>query len=163
MPNASYTVTTFDFLASGADLYSGFLDAEVIIAPRSRVRRAARGALRRRRDRWPRRRADASFRFAEALGQPCPGLAAVGRGLLHDSRAALLGIFVAREVGVESIAEPRHLVGAGRVVDEIGRLSRVGLEIVEFVAEPRIEGWIAPDQLPPSSATMRALPCSAKR
>jgi len=31
-PDSSYTVTTFDFLASGADLYSGFLDAEVIIA-----------------------------------------------------------------------------------------------------------------------------------
>jgi 2',3'-cyclic-nucleotide 2'-phosphodiesterase (5'-nucleotidase family) len=31
-PAATYTVTTFDFLASGADLYSGFLDAEVIIA-----------------------------------------------------------------------------------------------------------------------------------
>ncbi len=31
-PEAIYTVTTFDFLASGADLYSGFLDAEVIQA-----------------------------------------------------------------------------------------------------------------------------------
>ena len=30
--DASYTVTTFDFLASGADLYSGFLGAEVIEA-----------------------------------------------------------------------------------------------------------------------------------
>ncbi len=30
--NASYTVTTLDFLASGADLYSGFLGAEVIVA-----------------------------------------------------------------------------------------------------------------------------------
>ena len=29
---ATYSVTTLDFLASGADLYSGFLDAEVIIA-----------------------------------------------------------------------------------------------------------------------------------
>jgi len=31
-PSATYTVTTFDFLASGADLYSGFLGAEVIVA-----------------------------------------------------------------------------------------------------------------------------------
>jgi len=31
-PSALYTVTTFDFLASGADLYSGFLGAEVIEA-----------------------------------------------------------------------------------------------------------------------------------
>ncbi len=31
-PGATYTVTTLDFLASGADLYSGFLDAEVIEA-----------------------------------------------------------------------------------------------------------------------------------
>jgi 2',3'-cyclic-nucleotide 2'-phosphodiesterase (5'-nucleotidase family) len=31
-PGATYTVTTFDFLASGADLYSGFLDAEVVEA-----------------------------------------------------------------------------------------------------------------------------------
>jgi len=31
-PDVTYTVTTFDFLASGADLYSGFLDAEVIEA-----------------------------------------------------------------------------------------------------------------------------------
>jgi 2',3'-cyclic-nucleotide 2'-phosphodiesterase (5'-nucleotidase family) len=29
-PDAAYTVTTFDFLASGADLYSGFLGAEPI-------------------------------------------------------------------------------------------------------------------------------------
>ncbi len=29
-PGAAYTVTTFDFLASGADLYSGFLDAEIL-------------------------------------------------------------------------------------------------------------------------------------
>jgi len=29
-PGATYTVTTFDFLASGADLYSGFLDGEVL-------------------------------------------------------------------------------------------------------------------------------------
>ena len=29
-PTVSYTVTTFDFLASGADLYTGFLDAEVL-------------------------------------------------------------------------------------------------------------------------------------
>jgi 2',3'-cyclic-nucleotide 2'-phosphodiesterase (5'-nucleotidase family) len=29
-PDASYTVTTFDFLVSGADLYRGFLDAEVL-------------------------------------------------------------------------------------------------------------------------------------
>jgi len=31
-PDATYTVTTFDFLASGADLYSGFLEAETIDA-----------------------------------------------------------------------------------------------------------------------------------
>ena len=31
-PEATYTVTTFDFLASGADLYSGFLNAESITA-----------------------------------------------------------------------------------------------------------------------------------
>jgi 2',3'-cyclic-nucleotide 2'-phosphodiesterase (5'-nucleotidase family) len=31
-PAATYTVTTFDFLASGADLYTGFLDAEVVEA-----------------------------------------------------------------------------------------------------------------------------------
>ena len=31
-PDATYTVTTFDFLASGADLYSGFLGAETVIA-----------------------------------------------------------------------------------------------------------------------------------
>jgi len=30
--NSTYTVTTFDFLASGADLYSGFLGAEIIVA-----------------------------------------------------------------------------------------------------------------------------------
>lgn len=30
-PSASYSVTTFDFLASGADLYSGFTAAEVVI------------------------------------------------------------------------------------------------------------------------------------
>ena len=31
-PDTSYTVTTFDFLASGADLYSGFLGAGVIVS-----------------------------------------------------------------------------------------------------------------------------------
>jgi 5'-nucleotidase/UDP-sugar diphosphatase len=31
-PGAIYTVTTLDFLASGADLYSGFLDAEIVQA-----------------------------------------------------------------------------------------------------------------------------------
>jgi len=31
-PDRTYTVTTFDFLASGADLYTGFLDAEVVDA-----------------------------------------------------------------------------------------------------------------------------------
>ena len=31
-PSTTYTVTTFSFLASGADLYSGFLDAGVIVA-----------------------------------------------------------------------------------------------------------------------------------
>ncbi len=39
-PDRSYTVTTLDFLASGADLYAGFLGAEVLTR-RSRVRRVA--------------------------------------------------------------------------------------------------------------------------
>ena len=29
-PEATYTVTTLDFLASGADLYTGFIGAEVL-------------------------------------------------------------------------------------------------------------------------------------
>jgi len=30
-PNATYSVSTFDFLASGADLYGGFVAAEVVV------------------------------------------------------------------------------------------------------------------------------------